>query len=78
MGTAKMGSDPATSVVDRFGRAHDVLTRSMTHEAAAPDGRRFEEILTREGMQSLKAARDAQYGEPWLRPLAPSDRTERQ
>jgi choline dehydrogenase-like flavoprotein len=24
MGTAKMGNDPATSVVDRFGRAHDV------------------------------------------------------
>jgi enoyl-CoA hydratase/carnithine racemase len=59
------------------GRAHDVLTRSMTHEAAAPDGRRFEDILTREGMPSLKAARDAQYGEPWLRPLTPSDPTER-
>ena len=43
----------------------------MTHEAAAPDGRRFEEILDNEGMQSFKAARDTQYGEPWLRPLAP-------
>jgi enoyl-CoA hydratase/carnithine racemase len=59
-----------------IGRVHDVLTRSMTHEAAAPDGRRFEEILEKEGMQSFKAARDTQYGEPWLRPLAPSDRSE--
>ena len=24
MGTTKMGNDPATSVVDRWGRAHDV------------------------------------------------------
>lgn len=60
-----------------IGRAHDVLTRSMTHEAAAPDGRRFEEILEQDGMQALKAARDTQYGEPWLRPLTPSDHTER-
>jgi enoyl-CoA hydratase/carnithine racemase len=59
-----------------IGRVHDVLTRSMTHEAAAPDGRRFEEILEKEGMQSFKAARDTQYGEPWLRPLAPPDRSE--
>jgi enoyl-CoA hydratase/carnithine racemase len=60
-----------------IGRAHDVLTRSMTHEAAAPDGRRFEEILEKEGMQAFKAARDTQYGTPWLRPLTPSDRGER-
>jgi hypothetical protein len=60
-----------------IGRAHDALTRSMTHEAAAPDGRRFEEILEQDGMQALKAARDTQYGESWLRPLTPSDRTER-
>jgi hypothetical protein len=49
----------------------------MTHEAAAPDGRRFEEILEQDGMQAFKAARDTQYGEPWLRPLTPSGRTER-
>jgi enoyl-CoA hydratase/carnithine racemase len=54
-----------------IGRVHDALTRSMTHEATAPDGRRFEEILAKEGMQSLKAARDTQYGKPWLRPLEP-------
>lgn len=54
-----------------IGRLHDVLTRSMTHEAAAPDGRKFEEILEKEGMRPFKAARDTQYGAPWLRPLRP-------
>jgi enoyl-CoA hydratase/carnithine racemase len=54
------------------GRLHDALTRSMTHAAAAPDGRTFEEILARDGMQSLKAARDTQYAQPWLRPLGPA------
>jgi len=57
------------------GRLHDVLTRSMTHVAAAPDGRKFEEILATEGMQALKEARDTQYGRPWLRPLAPAETT---
>jgi enoyl-CoA hydratase/carnithine racemase len=51
------------------GRLHDALTRSMTQAAAAPDGRTFEEILARDGMQSLKAARDTQYAQPWLKPL---------
>jgi enoyl-CoA hydratase/carnithine racemase len=54
------------------GRLHDALTRSMTHAAAAPDGRRFEEILASEGMQAFKEARDTQYGQPWLKPLAPA------
>jgi len=52
-----------------IGRLHDMLTRSTTHDAAAPDGRKFEEILKDEGMQSFKAARDTQYGTPWLRAL---------
>jgi hypothetical protein len=47
----------------------------MTHVAAAPDGRKFEEILATEGMQALKEARDTQYGRPWLRPLAPAETT---
>jgi enoyl-CoA hydratase/carnithine racemase len=51
------------------GRLHDALTRSMTHAAAAPDGRKFEEVLARDGMPAFKAARDTQYGEPWLKPL---------
>jgi enoyl-CoA hydratase/carnithine racemase len=54
------------------GRLHDALTRSMTHAAAAPDGRMFEEILTTEGMQAFKEARDTQYGQPWLKPLVPA------
>lgn len=52
-----------------IGRAHDVVTRSMSHAAAAPDGRRFEEILRTEGMAAFKEARDSQYGTPWLKPL---------
>jgi enoyl-CoA hydratase/carnithine racemase len=52
------------------GRLHDALALSMTHAAAAPDGRKFEEILASDGMQALKAARDTQYGQPWLKPLA--------
>jgi len=55
------------------GRLHDVLTRTTTHDATAPDGRRFEEILKNEGMQAFKAARDLQYGQPWLRPHNPAD-----
>ncbi len=58
------------------GRLHDALTRSMTHAAAAPDGRRFEEILASEGMQAFKEARDTQYGQPWLKPLAPARASE--
>lgn len=54
------------------GRLHDALTRSMTHAAAAPDGRKFEEILASDGMQAFKEARDTQYGQPWLKPLAPA------
>jgi hypothetical protein len=48
----------------------------MTHAAAAPDGRRFEEILASEGMQAFKEARDTQYGQPWLKPLAPAGASE--
>jgi enoyl-CoA hydratase/carnithine racemase len=58
------------------GRLHDALTRSMTHAAAAPDGRRFEEILASEGMQAFKEARDTQYGQPWLKPLGPARASE--
>ncbi|WP_395106266.1 enoyl-CoA hydratase/isomerase family protein [Actinomadura sp. SCN-SB] len=49
-------------------RAHDALTLAMSGLAAAPDGRSFAEIRKSEGVQGLKAARDAQYTEPWLRP----------
>jgi enoyl-CoA hydratase/carnithine racemase len=48
-------------------RAHDAITLSMAGDAAAPDGRRFREILDDEGIPGMKAARAAQYTEPWLR-----------
>jgi enoyl-CoA hydratase/carnithine racemase len=49
------------------GRAHETLTRSMTHAATAPDGRLFEHILREEGISGLKRARELQYKDPWLR-----------
>jgi hypothetical protein len=47
--------------------AYDALTLSTSHTATAPDGRRFREILDTEGMAGVKAARDQQYSDPWLR-----------
>jgi len=46
--------------------AHDALTASMAGSATAPDGRSFRSILDSEGLDGLKAARQAQYVEPWL------------
>jgi enoyl-CoA hydratase/carnithine racemase len=60
-----MGRGVGTAI----GRAFDVATRTMSIDSRAPDGRRFDEILQQEGMQAMKAARDQQYGSPWL----PSD-----
>lgn len=54
------------------GRAYDTLTKSMSHHALAPDGRRFEDILREGGMDALKQARDAQYQGNWLPPAPPS------
>ena len=48
------------------GRAYDRLTKSMSHHAQAPDGRRFEDILRDGGMDALKRARDTQYQSNWL------------
>ncbi len=44
------------------GRAYDTLTKSMSHRAQAPDGRRFEDILRAGGMSALKEARDGPNG----------------
>jgi enoyl-CoA hydratase/carnithine racemase len=52
--------------------AHDTVTLSASATATAPDGRRFREILDSEGMAGVKAARDQQYSEPWLRPRPPT------
>jgi enoyl-CoA hydratase/carnithine racemase len=49
-------------------RAADTVTASMAAHATAPDGRTFRSILDRDGMAGMKAARQAQYTEPWLRP----------
>lgn len=50
------------------GRAHDTITKSMSPEAKAPDGRRFQDILENEGMEAMKAARDTQFQGRWLEP----------
>jgi enoyl-CoA hydratase/carnithine racemase len=60
----------ADAAGDEAGRktalAHDALTLSLAARATAPDGRSFRQILEVEGMRGLKAARDAQYADPWL------------
>jgi hypothetical protein len=38
----------------------------MAKHATAPDGRTFRSIIASEGMAGLKAAREAQYTDPWL------------
>jgi enoyl-CoA hydratase/carnithine racemase len=49
------------------GEARDVITLSNSDRATAPDGRTFRAIIDREGTAGMKAARDAQYTDPWLR-----------
>jgi 2-(1,2-epoxy-1,2-dihydrophenyl)acetyl-CoA isomerase len=48
------------------GLAQDAVTLAMAKHATAPDGRTFRSIIAAEGMAGLKAAREAQYSEPWL------------
>ncbi|HEX3705871.1 MAG TPA: enoyl-CoA hydratase/isomerase family protein [Mycobacteriales bacterium] len=52
------------------GRAESLSRDAATlHQAAgarAPDGRTFRDILQAEGMKGLKAAREAQWSDPWL------------
>jgi enoyl-CoA hydratase/carnithine racemase len=45
----------------------DAATLAASAGAAAPDGRSFTEIIAVEGIAGLKAARQQQYREPWLR-----------
>lgn len=49
------------------GRAFDTMTKSMSWYAAAPDGRRFADILQSGGIKEMKRARTQQFDEPWLR-----------
>jgi enoyl-CoA hydratase/carnithine racemase len=44
----------------------DSLTTNRAAYATAPDGRTFRSIIDTEGMVGLKAARAAQFTEPWL------------
>jgi enoyl-CoA hydratase/carnithine racemase len=46
--------------------SRDALTLQQSAGALAPDGRTFRDILQAEGMKGLKAAREAQWSEPWL------------
>ncbi|HVV08386.1 enoyl-CoA hydratase/isomerase family protein [Amycolatopsis sp.] len=62
-------ADAAGTAAGRLaGHAHDVVTLEMSNRATAPDGRSFREIRDAEGVAGLKAARSAQYEQPWLRP----------
>jgi enoyl-CoA hydratase/carnithine racemase len=57
-----MGRDVARTT----GRAYDVTTKAAARLAAAPDGRRFEDIVRAEGTAGLKKARDDQFRGSWL------------
>lgn len=50
--------------------ARDAVTLSHSRHATAPDGRTFDEIRRADGVAGLKAAREAQYDQPWLAPPA--------
>lgn len=51
----------------RAGSPYEAITKFMSWQASAPDGRLFSDILRDEGMQEMKRARDLQYKESWLR-----------
>jgi enoyl-CoA hydratase/carnithine racemase len=50
----------------QVGRPYEAMTKLMSWQAAAPDGRLFTDILRDEGMQEMKRAREQQYKESWL------------
>lgn len=62
---ADVGGDAAGRAA---GLTHDAVTLSMAGHATAPDGRTFRSIIAADGMAGLKAARAAQYDQPWLEP----------
>lgn len=51
------------------GRARDVVTRSRSASATAPDGRRFSDILRADGVAGIKEATTQQSPQPWLSTL---------
>lgn len=48
------------------GRAGDLMTKSMSRLARAPDGRLFDEILKTDGPQGLKQAQKQQFSDSWM------------
>ena len=71
-----MNKATVNAIADAGGRAagritglpHEVITRTASWLATAPDGRRFADILRDSGVEGMKRARDQQYRDPWLRP----------
>ncbi|MGB8862130.1 MAG: enoyl-CoA hydratase/isomerase family protein [Ilumatobacteraceae bacterium] len=71
-----MNKATVNAIADAGGRAtgritglpHEVITRTASWLATAPDGRRFADILRDSGIEEMKRARDQQYRDPWLRP----------
>ncbi|WP_298233049.1 enoyl-CoA hydratase/isomerase family protein [uncultured Azohydromonas sp.] len=62
----KAGEAGGRSVARVAGRSGDLVTKSMSRHAKAPDGRLFEEILKAEGPQGLKQAQQQQYTQSWV------------
>lgn len=67
-GVSQMSEAMGRSAGRLVGRAFDSLTKSMSADARAPDGRRFEDIRQSGGMGALKKARDTQFDGNWLTP----------
>ncbi|MDN5896452.1 MAG: hypothetical protein L0H93_20835, partial [Nocardioides sp.] len=67
----KQAIDAATEAGGRSagrlaGRARDVVTRSRSASATAPDGRRFSDILSTDGVAGIKEATRQQSPGAWL------------
>ena len=86
VGAARMGSDPATSVVDRFGRAHDIANlfvcdgSIMPTQGSANPGltimalaARTADYLIREGDSIFKSDKRNLETPPMRRDLSPPD-----
>ena len=48
------------------GRSIDTLTKVASHDAQAPDGRAFEDVLAADGVAGLKTAMNQQFTGSWL------------
>jgi enoyl-CoA hydratase/carnithine racemase len=51
------------------GRALDLITKVMSHQALAPDGRTFDEIIQTEGVRGMRAAQREQFTGSWWEPI---------